>query len=144
MSLTIKVTPVTGNAIDYLAISTTSGKQAIDFDPGAKLQQQFRFKAVGVAGQFLIRANQTGRNISMTVRYMNSKSTAESAYQADAAKFVAEQVQLECNGQTYKGCNVLPESMKRTRAIRPVGRGDANQVYFDVHMTFTQDNPDGV
>jgi hypothetical protein len=144
MSLSITVTPVTAAPIEFLAISTTSGKQAIDFDAGAALQQQFRFKSVGVAGQFLVRASATGRTISVVVRYLNAKATAEAAYQADAAILVSQQVQLAANGQTYPGCNVLPESIRRTRPIRPVGRGGANQVYFDVTMHFTQDNPGGL
>lgn len=145
MSLSFTMTFADATVRTFGGLSTTSGRQALDFDAGAAHQQQFRFKPVGVDGQFLVRAGQTGRNISILVRYVgDSKNLAEADYQADCDKLVAQQVQLECNGKTYKGCNVLPQSIRRSRPIKPVGRTVAAQVFFDVQMQFTQDNPLGL
>lgn len=148
MSLTFSITPTGANAIEYKAISVanTSGqyRQAIDFDAGAQHQQQFRFHAPGVAGQYLIRDASVGRAVRVMVRYIGpSKALAEEAYQTDAGSFATTQVQLDCNGQTYKGCNILPESVKRSTPIRGTGRLQG-QVFFNVSMIFTQDNPGGL
>lgn len=127
-----------------LASTSTTPRQAIDFDAGAAHQQQFRFKAPGVTGQFLVRAEQTGRLITAVVRYLSdTMATAEANYQADCAALVTKQVSIACNGQTYQGCNVIPQSIRRSRPIKPVGRAVTAAVYFDVSMQFTQDNPSG-
>jgi hypothetical protein len=143
MSLTFTVTPVTGGALTFGAIGHTNSRQALDFDPGAPLQDQKRFHAPGVAGQFLIRGAQVGRNVSVVVRYWaDDVAGVEALYQADADKFASEQVTIACAGQTYHGLNLDPSSMRRAMRIRPTGRGTA--CICDVAMVFTQDNPGGV
>jgi hypothetical protein len=130
-------------ALTFAGISLTNGRQAIDFDPGAEHQQQFRFHSPGVKGNFLVRDAAIGRAISVVVRYMNSTlNLAEADYQTDAAAFVTKQCEIVCHGITYKGCNVRAESMRRSSPMRPTGRA-ALQVFFNVTMTFTQDNPNG-
>jgi len=145
MSLTFKITCQDTTALQFLDISTVSGRQAIDFDPGAAHQQQFRFKSVGVAGQWLIRNNQTGRAMNCIVRYVgDTKAAAESLYQYDCDKLISQQCKIEAHGITYKGCNVIPESIRRITPMRPIGRTIDGQIYFNVSMTFTQDNPEGL
>lgn len=142
MSLSFTIQPSGANVITYSGISLTSGRQAIDFDAGAPHNGQFRFKSPGVAGQWLIRDLQISRNIRTVVRYMgDSKDDAEGLYQADCTAFTTKPVEIVANGNTYKGCNVNPGSITRSTPIRATGRA-ANQVWFNVAMTFTQDNPD--
>jgi hypothetical protein len=141
MSLTFTIQPKGGSIIPYSGISTTNGRQAIDFDAGAAFQDQKRFHSPGVDGQFLIRGKAVGRSINIIVRYMGADmATAEGYYQSDCTSFATTQVQIICMGQTYSGCNLLPESMHRNGRVRATGR-TAGQVYFDVQMSFTQDNP---
>jgi len=144
MSLTFSIQPRGGSIVTYSGISLTNGRQAIDFDAGAKFQDQKRFHSPGVDGQFLIRGKMVGRSITVVIRYMGTDmATAEGYYQADCTSFTTKEVEIVCMGQTYKGCNLHPESMHRNGRVRATGR-TANQVYFDVTMTFTQDNPDGL
>jgi len=142
MSLSFTIQPRGESVITYAGISLTSGRQALDFDAGAPRHNQFRFKSPGVAGQWLIRDAMIGRNIRITVRYMgDTKDEAEALYQDDCAAFAWTPVAIVANSNTYKGCNVNPESITRSTKIRATGR-NANQVWFNVSMTFTQDNPD--
>jgi hypothetical protein len=144
MSLTFTIHPKDKAVITYGPISTTNGRQAIDFDAGAAFQDQKRFHSPGVSGQFLIRGASVGSSIHVVVRYMAADmATAESEYQSDCGVFTTNQCEIICAGQTYKGCNLLPESMHRNGRIRATGR-TAGQVYFDVTMSFTEDNPAGL
>lgn len=144
MSLTFSITP-NGVAlpVEYAAISLTNGRQALDFDAGAAHQQVFRFHQPGVEGQWIIRGGSVGRAIQVSVRYMDaSKDAAEALYKTDRDNWVTKQCTIVALGQTYNGCNVVPESIRRSAPIRGTGR-TAGQVFFNVAATFTQDNPAG-
>lgn len=142
MSLTLTITPEGGSTLTFGAIGHSNARQALDFDAGAPFQDQKRFHAPGVSGQYLIRGAMIGRHISVVVRYLASSVDAvEALYQADASDFVLKQVTIACLGQTYPGCNIIPDSVRRSARMRPTGRG---AVYIcDVAMLFTQDNPGG-
>lgn len=148
MSLTFTVKSGSSNAITFSGITiANASRQAIDFDAGAAHQKQFRFHQPGVAGQWLIRDAQVGRHILMVVRYMDATlDLAEALWVADRDAWVINQCEIVAMGQTYKGCNVIPESLRRSAPIRATGRTPANagQVFFNVAMAWTQDNPAGV
>lgn len=144
MSLIFTATPFGETTLTFGAIGHTNARQALDFDAGAAHQDQKRFHAPGVAGQFLIRGASTARRIIVAVRYWATTIDAvETLYQADMATMATKSVQFVCMGQTYKGCNLLPDSARRSMRMRPTGRSPAAFVC-DVSMVFTQDNPAGL
>lgn len=141
MSLSFTIKPKTSDLRTFEGISLTNGRQAIDFDPGAAHQLQFRFHSPGVDGNFLIRDASVGRSISVVVRYMSdSLANAELLYAADRNVFTTEACTITALSQVFYGCNLRPESMRRSTPMRPTGR-TSGQVFFNVSMVFTQDNP---
>lgn len=149
MSLTFTITAGREGAyetpITYAGVSTSNGRQALDFDPGAPDQLQFRFHPPGVAGNYLVRDGTTGANINVVMRYVGAtKDAAEALYISDVNTFCYKPVKILCNGQVYLGLNVRPSSIRRVSPIKPIGRGSPGQVFFNVSMTFTIDSPYGV
>lgn len=143
MSLAFSIIPKTSATRSYLALGLTTGIYAISFDAGAKLHLNYRYHHPGVAGQYLVREQQTGRSIAVVVRYVGpTVGAAEASYKSDCDVYAAEQVAISVLGQNYLGCNLVPGSMYRTKPIRATGR-TAGYVYFDATMAFTQDNPAG-
>lgn len=144
MSLSFTIKPESSDLRTFEGISLNNGRQAIDFDPGAMHQLQFRFHSPGVEGNYLVRDAAVGRSISVIVRYMSdSLANAELLYAQDREAFVTQQCEINALSQQFKGCNLRPESMRRSTPMRPTGR-TAGQVFFNVTMVFTQDNPGGL
>jgi hypothetical protein len=139
MSLTFTIGGTSFGAIS----ATAEGRYALELDAGAPVMDIRRFRVPGVAGQYVIRAGSTGRRIVARVRYIGSTAAfAESFYQNDMNLWTTQQVEIVSLGQTYKGCNILGESVHRASPVKATGR-TANHVYFDVTMSFQQDNPAG-
>jgi hypothetical protein len=139
MSLTYTIDGTTFAGIS----STGEGRYAIEMDAGSNVMDIRRFRVPGVNGQYIIRAGSSGRRIVARMRYIGSTAAAaEALYHTDVDLWTTKQVAIGLLGITYKGCNLMGESVHRLSPIKATGR-QANYCYFDVAMTFQQDNPAG-
>jgi hypothetical protein len=143
LSLSFTITAHSGLACNYVGISTALlvPRQALDFDAGAPIIGQYRRKAPGVGGNWLIRDEAIARHIRVLARYMNATAVdADELYISDCAQFIDGAATIAALGFTYANCNIDMANVRRTRAIKGTGR-HVNQCYFDVLFPFIQDSP---
>jgi len=109
-----------------------------------------RTRVPGTDGSLIIRCGFIGRMIDMEVRYIgDSILNIKQAYDSDMIKLANQAVDISYSEVldgvstemlSYKACNIVPGSVKET-SIVPTGR-IANQVFFNVNLKFTEDQPE--
>lgn len=123
------------------------GRYLRQFDPGDIIPDIAKFRVPGTDGSLIIRNGIVGHQISMGVRYIAADIDAlETIIATDQLMFGTEAVKIVYHGQTYRGCNLIPGSGKRTSPIKSTGRRyfigaeeQTTDVYCDVAYKFTED-----
>ena len=141
MALEIIITPTAGGGSTIYAESAgTPGRYARAFDPGGPIHDIKRFRPTGTDGSLIVRGGNVGRRINMTVRYIGTTiADAMSAFDGDVTSFATAAMDVYCLGITYTGCNLVPGSIRQSTPFAATGIDDVT--YFDVSMSFTEDQP---
>jgi hypothetical protein len=143
MALTFTIGSVTYAESGLPVSPATSGKYARQFDPGAPVEDINKFRVPGTDGSLVLRNGTVGHKILVSVRYIYSSiATLEAAIAADLSTFSTAAQNIVMGGKTYTGCNLVPGSVKRTSSIMATGRV-AGQVFVDLAMVFSEDQPTG-
>lgn len=140
MSLAVSLTPAAGgSAITFgAAVSSSAGRQALDFDPGCDVHDVKRFHVPGVTGNYIVRCAKQGRTLILRARYMDtSENNVANLMESDGTAFAAAAYNIAWHGETFNGCNLI--SMRAIGPMRGTSRGSSPTVFQDAELTFTQD-----
>ena len=111
------------------ALTASSGRFALDCDPGFPVQSVHRFHLPGTVGQLKILGGTAGRQLRFIGRYRGATiAEAAALVAADRAAWSDAEVSVTTDeGETLSRCTVV--SMRRMGRIRGTGRGMASVDY---------------
>lgn len=111
------------------ALSSGSGRFALDCDPGFPAQSVHRFHLPGTVGQLKVLGGTAGRQLRFIARYRGANVAAIGALTAaDREAWSDAEVSVTTDeGETLSRCTVV--SMRRMGRIRGTGRGVASVDY---------------
>lgn len=136
--LVVTLTPSAGGgATTFAAVVIGAGRYALDFDPGGAVHDIKRFHVPGVAGNYIVRCNRTGRTLTLRARYQDStEANVANMIEADGLAFAAAAYSIAWHGETFNGCNLV--SMRSLGPMRGTSRSTGS-CFQDMELTFTQD-----
>lgn len=113
----------------FAALTSGTGRFALDCDPGFPVQSVHRFHLPGTVGSLKILGGTTGRQMRFIARYRGASiSAVGTLVNADRADWSDAEVTVTTDeGEEVTRCTVV--SMRRLGRIRGTGRGAASVDY---------------
>lgn len=123
-------------AESFAGIGTAGARMALDYHPGLRLYQVFKFKIPGVAGLFKVRGDTVGGSIVAITRYQGTVANVYSNFQADKDAWENAEISItDPGGTAHTRCELSGFSV--LRPLQGIGGGDA---IMDLVYTFSVDS----